>query len=107
MLSSHSLYYVLNQTLLSCIPRYFRIGYVDNPSRYSREDSSASDDGGDSQSTSFMIGSGELLNQTATISNPASNSTSSQAAMIGNNFTNLKSTQSASSISTHMNSYER
>lgn len=97
---------MLNQVLLSCIPRTFQIGHLDNHSRYSREDSSASDDGGDSQSTNFLIGSGELLNKTAIISNTASNSTLSQAGMIGNSSTNLTSTQSASAILTHMNSYE-
>lgn len=39
------------------------LGYLDNHGRYARDDSSASDDGGDSQSTVFIIGSGEYLNQ--------------------------------------------
>lgn len=40
-----------------------QLGYIDNHGRYARDDSSASDDGGDSQSTVFIIGSGEYLNQ--------------------------------------------
>lgn len=41
-----------------------QLGFIDNHGRYARDDSSASDDGGDSQSTVFIIGSGDYLNQT-------------------------------------------
>lgn len=42
---------------------FVHLGYIDNHGRYARDDSSASDDGGDSQSTVFIIGSGDYLNQ--------------------------------------------
>lgn len=55
------------------------LGYLDNHGRYARDDSSASDDGGDSQSTVFIIGSGEYLNQIPPVT-PTTPPTSAAAA---------------------------
>lgn len=39
------------------------LGYIDSHGRFAREDSSNSDDGGDSQSTIFIIGGSDFPNQ--------------------------------------------
>lgn len=49
----------INVVFLICVSGY----NIDNHGRYTRDDSSNSDDGGDSQSTIFIIGGGEILNQ--------------------------------------------
>lgn len=75
-------HYIYTNSLCHCC--HFKLGYIDNHGRYARDDSSASDDGGDSQSTVFIIGSGEYLNQTPSpvttpttpITPPSSSSTS-------------------------------
>lgn len=106
----------------------FNSGFIDNHCRFTREDSSPSDDGGDSQSTIFVIGGGEYLNQTPspTTSNnivaantmplSTNNLASSQsnnnhsviaAATNSNNFSNLTSAHSANVIATAPISSER
>lgn len=98
---------------------------LDNHGRYARDDSSASDDGGDSQSTVFMIGGGEFLNQTPVVTSqiqtpnnvvtvtsvPLVNSSSSSqsnnniaaaaaaAAAVATNFNNFSNLTSAHSVS--------
>lgn len=101
-------------------------GFIDNHGRYARDDSSASDDGGgDSQSTIFMIGSGDYMNQTSVVTTPnniatinsmplLNNSISSSqsnnniaAASNSNNFSNLTSAHSVTTLTTPSISSER
>lgn len=104
---------------------FIKLGYIDNHGRYARDDSSASDDGGDSQSTIFIIGGSEILNQsssqpatplstsaamtnlvnpTATFSNTTPIASNCNAI---NNYSNLSSAHSVSAIFTSQNSCER
>lgn len=104
-----------------------QLGFIDNHGRYAREDSSASDDGGDSQSTIFIIGSGDYMTQTPVVTTQCttnvatvttvplvntnlysaqSNNNIAVASNV-NNFTNLTSAQSVSALSTPHNFNER
>lgn len=111
----------------------FHLGYLDNHGRYTRDDSSASDDGGDSQSTIFIIGGGEFLNQSQSVAPQCTsinaitvtsvvntcNSTPTNCTyttvttptasnnIANNNFSNMSSAHSASAIFTSQNSCER
>ncbi|XP_031628068.1 stromal interaction molecule homolog isoform X5 [Contarinia nasturtii] len=94
-------------------------GFIDNHGRYARDDSSASDDGGgDSQSTIFMIGSGDYLNQAPVVTTQSvpqlNNSiTSAQSnnniAVVSNsnNASNLTSAHSVTTLATPSISSER
>ena len=112
-------------------------GYIDNHGRYARDDSSASDDGGDSQSTVFIIGSGEYLNQIPPVAttptttptsmasvtsvplannNSSNNSSNLASSQLNNNIiltsnstnlSNMTSAQSVSALSSPLNSVER
>lgn len=105
-----------------------QLGFIDNHGRYAREDSSASEDGGDSQSTVFIIGSGDYLNQTSvatTQCTPTSVVTVTTVPLINNclashqsnnniavtsnsnNFSNLASAHSVNALSTPQNAIER
>lgn len=113
---------------ISFCPFIIQLGFIDNHGRYAREDSSASDDGGDSQSTIFIIGSGDYLTQTPVVTTQCttnvatvtsvplgnSNLCSSQsnnniavASSASNYCTNLTSAHSVSALSTSQNSNER
>lgn len=111
----------INVVFLICVTGY----NIDNHGRYTRDDSSNSDDGADSQSTIFIIGGGEILNQAqlsqatnAIPSNavpsggavtPASINTSSSFATTPTspnpNTTNLTSSFSTSAINTQLSNY--
>lgn len=84
----------------------FNSGFIDNHGRYAREDSSASDDGGDSQSTVFIIGSGEYLTQTPVVTTqmqtPTSVVTVTSVPLLNNS---LASSQSNNSIASNLNSF--
>lgn len=108
-------------------PLYSNSGFIDNHGRYAREDSSASDDGGDSQSTVFIIGSGDHLSQTPVVTTqiqtPTSVVTVTSVPIINNslatsqsnnnivsnsnNFSNLTSSYSVSALPTSSISSER
>lgn len=115
----------------------FNSGFMlDSHGRYTRDDSSASDDGGDSQSTVFMIGGGEYLTQTPVVTtqiqtsnnvvtvtsvplmnnsvassqsnnNIAAAAAATAAAANTNNFSNLTSAHSVSTLPTPPISGER
>lgn len=120
--------YSPHRYIVFCIHCPSQLGFIDNHGRYGRDDSSASDDGGDSQSTIFIIGSGEYLNQTPTATtqgtptsvvtvtsvplvnnNLASSQTNNNVMVTSNstNFSNLTSSQSINAISTPQNTAER
>lgn len=104
---------------------FVHLGYIDNHGRYARDDSSASDDGGDSQSTVFIIGSGDYLNQNPVVTTtPTSVVTVTSVPLLNNciassqsnnniattpsatNFSNLSSSHSVSALAPQ-NSFER
>lgn len=128
MPSLHTTHYTQsrNNTINSMFSFVLISGYIDSHGRYGREDSSASDDGNDSQSTIFIVGSGEFLNQpqsstlnlsnavtvasgatavaatTPTTATSAAAFTSTSPSNNPSNFSNLTSAHSASAIHTQV-----
>lgn len=84
----------------------FTVGFIDNHGRYAREDSSASDDGGDSQSTVFIIGSGDYLSQNPVVATqmqtPTSVVTVTSVPLLNNS---LASSQSNNSIASNLTNF--
>lgn len=108
-------------SFISFPTRFGTVGFIDNANRHGREDSSNSDDGGDSQSTIFIIGGNEFPSQTANSnlsnSTPAISSATAMNAVSSSGSTTpiqssnptMTSSQSANAISSAQlcNSNER